>query len=170
MIGLYTTTTYDEDERIANPTLYKRSSRLCEHFTIKGTNEVKKFLDRFDMPLTLLNEQLSFSILWNLPRKRYGETRMWVCLSGEIHNGFAPFNHFVVSDNLVTNEAQKKAIEIIEYLNRIVGEEIVTLEKAINTYGKNNLYYDTDIQISDKGTVYRNSDIAVYKYRFEKYR
>lgn len=170
MISLYTTTTYDEDERITNPSLYKRN-RLCEHFTIKGTNEVKKFLDRFDMSLALLNEQISFSILWNLPRKSYGETRMWVCLSGETHNGFAPFNHFVISDNLVTNETQKKAIEIIEYLNRIVaGEEIVTLEKAINTYGKNNLYYDTDIQLSDKGIVYRNSDIAVYKYRFEKYR
>lgn len=119
MISLYTTTTYDKDERIANPTLYKRSSRLCEHFTIKGTNEVKKFLDRFDMPLTLLNEQISFSILWNLPRKEYRETKMWVCLSGETHSGFAPFNHFVVSDNLVNDEAQKKALEIIKYLNNL---------------------------------------------------
>lgn len=169
MISLYTTTTYDEDERITNPTLYK-TNRLCEHCIIKGNKAVKRFLDRFDMPSTLLNEQISFSVLWNLPRKSYGETKMWVCLSGETHNGFAPFNHFVVSDNLVTSDAQKKATGIIEYLNKIIGEEIVTLEKAIDTYGKNNLYYNMDIQLSDEGIVFKNSDIAVYKYRFEKYR
>jgi hypothetical protein len=169
MVSLYTTTTYDEDERVINPTLYK-VNRLCEHCIIKGTKAVKKFLDRFDMPSTLLNEQISFSVLWNLPRKDYGETKKWVCLSGETHNGFAPFKHFVISDNLVTAEAQKKATEIIEYLNRTTEEEIVTLGKAINTYGENNLYYDTDIQLSDEGIVFKNSDIAVYKYRFEKYR
>lgn len=118
MISLYTTITYDEDERITNPTLYK-GNRLCEHSIIKGTNEVGRFLEKFDMPLILLNEQMSFSVLWNLPRQSYGETEMWVCLSGETHNGFAPFNHFVVSDNLVNSKAQKKALEIIMYLNNI---------------------------------------------------
>lgn len=47
--------------------------------------------------------------LWNLPRKEYNETKMWVCISGFTCNNedFNP-KHFVISDNNITEEPQKR--------------------------------------------------------------
>lgn len=118
MISIFETIAYDEDEKISHPALYK-THRLCEHFEIKGIVKVKNFLNKFNLTLTLLNEQISFSVLWNLPRREYGETKMWVCLSGETHNGVAPFKHFTIANNYANDESQDKAIEIIKYMNKL---------------------------------------------------
>lgn len=48
-----------------------------------------------------------------------------------------------------------------------MNKNIISLEKAIKIYGDKNMYYDNDIKLEQTGIVKRNSDIAIYKYRFE---
>ena len=48
-----------------------------------------------------------------------------------------------------------------------MNKDIITLDKAIEKYGDKNLYYDNNIKLEQTGIVKRNSDIAIYKYRFE---
>ena len=119
-IYTYNTITYEEDERINNPVAYThngKGNRKCQHVRIFQENQVRHFLEIFGLS-GINDEQISLSILWNLPRRQYNETKMWVCLSGFTYNNndFRPKN-FVISDNIVTEESQKIAKGIIDLLN-----------------------------------------------------
>lgn len=79
--------------------------------------QVEEFLNRYGLT-GILDDNISLSILWHFPRKKYNEKDMWVCMSGCTYNNedFRP-KHFVISDNIVTEEGQVKAKEIIDLLN-----------------------------------------------------
>lgn len=49
-------------------------------------------------------------------------------------------------------------------------KDIMTLKEAIHRYGSNDLYRDNDLKADTIGIVKRNSEYAVYKYRFEEIR
>ena len=118
MIDIYEIITFDEEERKKHPEKY-RTNRLVQHICINGADNIKRFIDEFDLPENLLNEVLSISYLWNLPRREYNENKMWVCLSGYTCDGYEPFNNFVIADNIVTEESQNKAISILKYLRNL---------------------------------------------------
>lgn len=48
-----------------------------------------------------------------------------------------------------------------------MNEDVMTLKEAIEIYGDIKLYRDNDIKEEQIGIVKRNSEIAIYKYRFE---
>lgn len=133
-IHTYDTMTYEEDERINNSVAYAhngKGNRKCQHIRIFQENQVKYFLEKFGLS-GINDEQISLSILWNLPRKQYNETKMWVCLSGFTYNNndFRPKN-FVISDNIVKEESQEIAKEIIDLLNTWDGIEVSYPEDII---------------------------------------
>lgn len=51
-----------------------------------------------------------------------------------------------------------------------MNKDIMTLEEAIYKYGNDDLYRNNDVNINEIGIVKRNSEHAVYKYRFEEIR
>lgn len=51
-----------------------------------------------------------------------------------------------------------------------MNKDIMTLEEAIYKYGNDALYRNNDVNINEIGIVKRNSEHAVYKYRFEEIR
>ena len=118
MIDIYEKITFDEDERKKYPEKYK-TNRLVQNVRIHGIDNVRKFIDKFDLPDSLLNESLTISYLWNLPRRKYNENEMWVNLSGFTCDGYEPFNNFVIADNIVTEESQNRAISILKYLGEL---------------------------------------------------
>lgn len=118
-IDTYKSLTYEEEERDKNPTAFAISNgnRKCQHVRISKKEQVEEFLNRYSL-MGILDDNISLSILWNFPRKMYNEKDMWVCMSGYTYNNedFRP-KHFVISDNIVTEEDQAKAKEIIDLLN-----------------------------------------------------
>ena len=126
-IDTYKTLTFEEDERKNNPIAFSRDgngNRKCQHITITNDKQVKYFLKKYELT-EIADEKISISILWNFPRKQYNETNMWVCLSGFTYNEkeFHP-KHFVISDNIVTEETQNRTREIIDLLNTWDGIEV----------------------------------------------
>ena len=126
-IDTYKELTYEEDERKRNPIAFAhngKGNRKCQHVIISDKKQVESFLNRYDLT-GILDNKLSMSILWNFPRRQYDEIGMWVCLSGFTYSDkdFSP-KHFIVSDNIVTEESQNKAMEIIDLLNTWNGIEV----------------------------------------------
>lgn len=122
--GIYDRLCYEEDERINNSHLYAdkgKGNRKCEHITIREKNSVEEFLKKYSL-MKIYDDNVLLTILWNLPRKEYNETKMWVCISGFTYNNedFNP-KHFVISDNNITEESQKKAMELLHWINRKKG-------------------------------------------------
>ena len=126
-IDTYKELIYEEDERKSNPIAFAhngKGNRKCQHVIISDKKQVKAFLNRYDLT-GITDENISISILWNLPRKQYDETNMWVCLSGFTYNEKEVYpKHFVISDNIVTEEAQNRAKEMIDMLNTWNGIEV----------------------------------------------
>lgn len=124
-IDTYKTFTYEEDERKNNPMAFSHNgNRKCQHVRIINKNQVMNFLEKYGLT-EILDDKISISILWNFPRRQYRETNMWVCLSGYTYNekNFYPKN-FAISDNIITEEAQNRAKEIIDTLNTWSGIEV----------------------------------------------
>lgn len=129
-IDIYKTLTYDEDERKRIPCAYSHATlgglggnRKCQHVTVREPKIIHEFLSKFEFS-QIANDNLSLSILWNLPRKQYGETDMWVNISGFTYSNDTPFspNKFVIADNIVTEDAQKRALEVLEFLQEKVSD------------------------------------------------
>ena len=121
-IDTYKSLTYEEDERMKNPSAFYHSgkgNRKCQHVHITDKRQIQIILDVLNLA-NLMNDNLSFSILWNFPRKKYNEDQMWVCMSGYTYSNeyFNP-NSFVVSDNVVTDYSQKIAMEVLDTLNKL---------------------------------------------------
>ena len=126
-IDTYKVLTYDEEEREKNPDAYSLSSgnRKCQSVRISNKEQVKDFLSKYGL-IGVLDDNIILTILWNFPRKKYGESDMWVCMSGYTYSNNPPFipKHFVISDNRVTEEAQNEAMEIIDLLNTWEGIKV----------------------------------------------
>ena len=124
-IDIYRDTIFEEDERVKFPEkFYTNGNRRNQHINIYGEDKVKKFINIFGLPDSFINKNLHLSVLWSFPRSSYDENKMWVSLSGFTCDGKAPFNHFVISDNIVTDGAQNKAIKVLEYVSSITDTEI----------------------------------------------
>ena len=126
-IDTYKTLTYEEDEREKNPNAFALSNgnRKCQHVKISNKEQVKEFLNKYGLS-GILDDNINISILWNFPRKKYDEKDMWVCMSGCTYSNEPPFvpKHFVISNNIVTEEDQARAKEIIDLLNGWDGIEV----------------------------------------------
>lgn len=130
-IDTYKVLTYEEDERENNPVAFAMSSggrkgnRKCQRVIISNKEQVKEFLDRYGLS-GISDDNISISVLWHFPRKQYGEKDMWVCMSGFTYSNEPPFvpKPFVISNNIVTEEDQNKAKEIIDFLNGWEGIEV----------------------------------------------
>lgn len=124
-IDIYKDIVFEEDERADFPEkFYTNGNRRNQHIDIYGEDIVKKFINTFGFPDSFINKNLHLSVLWSFPRKSYNENNMWVSLSGFTCDGEAPFNHFVISDNIITVDTQNKAIEVLEYVSSVAGTEI----------------------------------------------
>jgi hypothetical protein len=126
-IDNYKTLTYEEDERINNPIAFGRNgkgNRKCQHIIISNPKQVKTFLEKYELT-GIADEMICISILWRFPRKEFNEKDMWVTMSGITYNTrlFRP-KTFVIADNIVTEEDQSKAKEIIDTLNKWNGIEV----------------------------------------------
>lgn len=126
-IDTYKTLTYEEDERKNNPIAFAHNgngNRKCQSVRFSSSKQVKDFLEKYGLT-GISDEKISISILWNFPRRQYNESNMWVCLSGFTYNEkeFNP-KHFVISDNIITEETQNRAKEIIDLLNTWNGIEV----------------------------------------------
>lgn len=126
-IDTYKTLIYEEDEKERNPIAFThngKGNRKCQTIRISDRKQVEKFLNKYGL-IGILDDMISISVLWNFPRRRYNEERMWVCLSGFTYNNneFYP-KHFVISDNIVIKETQEKAKEILDLLNTWEGIEV----------------------------------------------
>lgn len=126
-IDTYKTLTYEENERKRNPIAFThngKGNRKCQHVKISNRKQVEEFLNKYGL-MGINDNMISLSILWNFPRRRCNETNMWVCLSGFTYNNenFCP-KHFVISDNIIENETQNKAMKIIDLLNTWNGIEV----------------------------------------------
>lgn len=122
-IDIYKALTYVEDEIKRNPVAYSQNgNRKCQHVKISNDGQVKEFLNRYGLD-GIKDDNISLSILWNLPRRDYSENEMWVCISGFTYSNEQPFvpKHFTISDSVVTIETQNKAVEIINLLNTWTG-------------------------------------------------
>ena len=124
-IDTYKTLTYEEDEREKNPNAFALRNRKCQHVKISNKEQVKEFLNKYGLS-GILDDNINISILWNFPRKKYDEKDMWVCMSGCTYSNEPPFvpKHFVISNNIVTEEDQARAKEIIDLLNGWDGIEV----------------------------------------------
>ena len=125
-IYIYRALTYVEDEIKRNPVAYSQNgNRKCQHVKISNNGQVKEFLNRYGLE-EIKDDNISLSILWNLPRRDYSENEMWVCISGFTYGNEQPFvpKHFTISDNVVTIESQNKAVEIINLLNTWTGIDV----------------------------------------------
>lgn len=125
-IDIYRALTYVEDEIKRNPVAYSQNgNRKCQHVKISNNGQVKEFLNRYGLE-EIKDDNISLSILWNLPRRDYSENEMWVCISGFTYGNKQPFvpKHFTISDNVVTIESQNKAVEIINLLNTWTGIDV----------------------------------------------
>ena len=134
-IDTYKELTYDEDERLRNPDAYSyngKGGRTCQHISLEGS-QAKQFAMQCGLKSCYHEgDSVNLSILWNLPRKEYNETNMWVNMSGYVFSlktfkdTEMSFKHtnFVISDNCVTKEAQQRALDIIDMLNEWKGKEI----------------------------------------------
>ncbi len=110
-IDIYKDIIFDEDERAKFPgKFHTNGNRRNQHIDIQGEDKVRDFIRTFGLPETFINKDLHLSVLWSFPRKAYNEDKMWVSLSGFTCDGMAPFNHFVISDNIVTKNVQDKAV------------------------------------------------------------
>lgn len=126
-INTYNTLTYEEDEIKANPAAFTQGEigkRKCQHVTISDKAQISEFLSKCGLE-SIADEMVTLSILWHFPRRQYNETDMWVCMSGYTYNRkfFKP-KTFVISDNIVTEESQKLAKELIDMLNGWDGLEV----------------------------------------------
>lgn len=121
-IDIYKTLTYDEEERERIPFAYG-TNRKCQHVSVRDPKIINEFLSKFELS-QIANDNLDLSILWNLPRKQYGETNMWVNLSGHTYSNDSPFSsvNFVIADNIVTEDAQKRALEVLEFLQEKISD------------------------------------------------
>lgn len=126
-IDTYKTLIYEEDERKRNPIAFAhngKGNRKCQHVKISNKKQVEEFLNKYGL-MGIYDNMINLSILWNFPRRRCSETNMWVCLSGFTYSDEEYYpKHFVISDNIVTEKAQEKAMEIIDLLNTWSGIEI----------------------------------------------
>jgi len=119
-IKMYKKIEYNENSKENNPELYyKNGNRKCEHVDITDKKVIENIIKLSDKPINIYNN-MSLSILWNLPRKEYDENFMWVCMSGFLYDDNKPFvpNNFVVSDNIRNDKNQQIAYEIISYINQ----------------------------------------------------
>lgn len=123
-VETYKTLTFEEDARLANPAAYSRNgNRKCQHAIITKKEEVDTFLSFCGLDATL-DDAVIISILWHLPsRELCTREEMWVCLSGytfnsRVDSAFRP-THFVISDNTTDDEAQEKALAVIDLLNSL---------------------------------------------------
>lgn len=125
-IDTYKSLTYEEREREKNPIAFSLSggNRKCQHVKISKKEQVDEFLNRCGL-IEISDDNINISILWNFPREKYNEKDMWVCMSGFTYSNeeFKP-KHFVISNNIVTEEDQVKAKEIIDFLNGLEGLEV----------------------------------------------
>ena len=126
-IDIYKELAYEEDERKRIPYAYAdngKGNRRCQHINIVEKNAVEDFLKTFNL-YNILDDEISIAILWNLPRAEYNEKNMWVCLSGFTYNNedFYP-KHFVISDNLSPEKTKDRAMDVLEYLNKVSGIEV----------------------------------------------
>lgn len=122
-IDTYKSLVYDEDERTANPNAYfKNGNRKVQHALVSDKKDIERVLKSVGLE-GIANDRLSFSILWNFPRKEYSETSMWVTVSGFTCGSKPPFvpNTFCIASNVVTEGDQKRALSLIDLLNSIVG-------------------------------------------------
>lgn len=125
-IDIYKALTYVEDEIKRNPVAYSQNgNRKCQHVKISNDGQVKEFLNRYGLD-GIKDDNISLSILWNLPRRDYSENEMWVCISGFTYGNEQPFapKHFTISDSVVTIESQNKAVEVINLLNTWTGIDV----------------------------------------------
>lgn len=125
-IDIYKALTYVEDDIKRNPVAYSQNgNRKCQHVKISNNDQVKEFLNRYGLD-GIKDNNISLSILWNLPRRDYHENEMWVCISGFTYGNEPSFvpKHFTISDSIVTIESQNKAVEIINLLNTWTGIDV----------------------------------------------
>lgn len=126
-IDTYKVLTYEEVEREKNPIAFALSNgnRKFQHIKMSNKKQVEEFLNRYGLS-GILDDNISLSILWNFPRKKYSEKDMWVCISGFTYGNKSPFvpKHFVISNNIATEEDQTRAKEIIDLLNGWEGIEV----------------------------------------------
>lgn len=123
-VDTYKELTYDEDERLRNPNAYGCSgegNRSCQHIELEG-EQAERFMKACGLgKIYKKDDCVGLSILWNLPRKEYNETNMWVNMSGYTYSFDTEMNfkhvNFVISDNRPSKEAQQKAINLIDMLN-----------------------------------------------------
>ena len=128
-VDTYKSLVFDEDERIANPDAYFKSgtskNRKIQHVLVNNRQDAERVLETLGLE-GIVNDRLSFSILWNLPRKEYSETSMWVTVSGFTCGSNPPFvpNTFCIASNVVSQEDQKRALDLIDNLNTLRGIEV----------------------------------------------
>lgn len=135
-VDTYKELTYDEDERLRNPDAYGYSgegSRTCQHVELEG-KQAERFMKECGLEgYYKEGDKVTLSLLWNLPRKKYNETDMWVNMSGYVYTFDAEMNfkhvNFSISDNCVTEEAQQRAMNLIDMLNEWAEEERSLPEK-----------------------------------------
>ncbi len=135
-VDTYKELTYDEDERLRNPDAYSYSgegNRTCQNVNLEG-EQAERFMKACGLEsIYKKGDEVGLSILWNLPRKEYNETDMWVNMSGYVCSFDAEMNYkhvnFPISDNYVKEEAQQKALDLIDMLNEWAEEERSLPEK-----------------------------------------
>lgn len=130
-IDNYNSLVYEEDERKVNPAAFYNNgtgAKAIQHVTISNQEQVAEFLEKCGLT-GITDERVHLSILWNLPRKEYNEdeTHLFVHMDGFTYSTKPPFRpkHFVIADYVVTEEAQKKARELIDVLNSWNGITVI---------------------------------------------
>ena len=129
-IDNYKSLAYEEDERKNNPSSFHNNgtgNRRVQHITLSNKEQIAAFLEKCGLT-GIKNDRICLSILWHFPRKEYNEneTDLFVHMSGFTCSTKPPFvpNTFVIADYVVTEEAQKKARELIDMLNDWKGIEV----------------------------------------------
>ena len=112
---------YNEDEIIKYPYMYyKNNNRKVEHVEIYDVNIAKQVLKMISINIDLNDFYcMSLGLLWNIKRKGYDTEFTFNNLSGTIFYNDCQHENFVVSDNIVKNESQQLANNIIDYVNKL---------------------------------------------------
>ena len=99
---------------------YDNSTVKVIHIDITEQSIIEEIMKIANISITTMG-YLTLSLLWNFPRKKYNEKKLWACLSGffydEVNNKVVKGHDFVVSNNLITESASRVTDEIIEYIN-----------------------------------------------------
>lgn len=132
-VDTYKSLTYEEDERKNNPIAFwnnGKGNRKNQTVVVREQSQIEKILSKLNLHRISTN-CLDISILWNFPRKQYKESKMWVCMT--VYYSTRYYCHYAVSDNIVTQDDQKKAMEIIDFLNESTGVETYYPDDKIGT-------------------------------------